>query len=63
MTEEKAQKIISDMNKKKSNLKGAYKGAVTKLENELSRAFEKGDEAEIGRILKNFIKRLEEDKI
>lgn len=55
MSEEDAQKILDDVEKRKSKLTGGQKGAVTKLQNELERAFQAKDHGKIGKILKKFI--------
>lgn len=43
ITEEDAQKILDDVEKRKSKLTGGQKGSVTKLQNELERAFQAKD--------------------
>jgi len=55
LTEENAAKVLADVEKRKSKLSGGQKGAVTRLQNALNRAFEKGDEKMIGKIIKKFI--------
>jgi hypothetical protein len=61
LTQAEAEKILKDVEDMKSKLSGARKGAITKLQNELEVAFRNEDDAKVGKIIKNFVKRLEDN--
>jgi len=56
LDEKSAAKILADVEKRKSKLSGGERGSITRLQNKLDRAFQQGDEKEIGKIIQKFIK-------
>lgn len=58
VTKEEAEQLMKDIASKKEKLSGGQKGAITKLQNELEKAFSKHDEKEVGRILRKYTEKL-----
>lgn len=58
VTQEEAEKLMKDIASRKDKLSGGQKGAITKLQNELEKAFANKDEKEVGRILKKYMEKL-----
>ena len=62
VTKEQAQMIQDDVTKLKATLSSGKKGAITRLENDLSAAYATGNTKKVGKILMKFVQKLKEEE-